>query len=309
MSVHEFRFKDQPMRVIGNGNAARFVHNDACAILELNNAAMALRRISERHKGVSVIDTLGGTQQINVVDLSGLLELVMRSDKPIAAQFREWVCDEVLPQIFETGSYTLTERGADNVRSIASLTVVQPDLLAPALDHEPKNKAPPGIDEQPASADWLRVLLERFERFAERQDRFEESQETLLGYFVEEEQRRKDREALAADERDNLRRTLQWFSEMMASFGDDRDRDDHGDGLMHASSEFYGLREDLKKLYFMLEAIFKIVTHSVSKDDLRGVLPLIEQMFNKHLGVAHRRNGNWKRPPPATDFSGQNQLF
>lgn len=51
----------------------------------------------------------GGKQPL-IVSESGFYKLVMRSDKPEAATFQRWVCEEVLPEIRKTGSY---EAGSD----------------------------------------------------------------------------------------------------------------------------------------------------------------------------------------------------
>ena len=41
------------------------------------------------------------------VNESGLYKLIMKSKKPIAQKFQEWICEEILPSIRKTGSYTL----------------------------------------------------------------------------------------------------------------------------------------------------------------------------------------------------------
>ncbi len=40
-----------------------------------------------------------------MVSESGLYKLIMRSDKPQAKPFQDWVTQEVLPSIRKTGSY------------------------------------------------------------------------------------------------------------------------------------------------------------------------------------------------------------
>ncbi|NBR43639.1 MAG: hypothetical protein EBT85_00920, partial [Synechococcaceae bacterium WB5_2B_268] len=44
-----------------------------------------------------------------VVNESGLYKLIMRSTKPIAEKFQEWVCEEVLPSIRKKGEFVLQE--------------------------------------------------------------------------------------------------------------------------------------------------------------------------------------------------------
>ena len=47
-----------------------------------------------------------------LISESGLYKLIMRSDKPIASVFQDWVTQEVLPSIRKTGSYSLGHMGA-----------------------------------------------------------------------------------------------------------------------------------------------------------------------------------------------------
>lgn len=48
----------------------------------------------------------GGTR-LNLVSESGLYKLIMRSDKPEAKRFQNWVTQEVLPSIRKTGAYVV----------------------------------------------------------------------------------------------------------------------------------------------------------------------------------------------------------
>jgi prophage antirepressor-like protein len=52
-----------------------------------------------------------GAPSTNVISESGLSKLIMRSDKPEAVAFQDWVTREVLPAIRKTGGYMLA--GAD----------------------------------------------------------------------------------------------------------------------------------------------------------------------------------------------------
>jgi len=65
---------------------------------------MALIKLSEKCKGTKVIGTLGGKQDMRVINEAGLYKLIMRSNKPIAEKFQEWVCEEVLPSIRKSGA-------------------------------------------------------------------------------------------------------------------------------------------------------------------------------------------------------------
>lgn len=65
-------------------------------------------------KGVGKIPTPGGSQEMIVINESGLYSLVLRSDMPKAKQFKGWVTSEVLPQIRQTGGYTPVQEGKLN---------------------------------------------------------------------------------------------------------------------------------------------------------------------------------------------------
>ena len=61
--------------------------------------------LDEDEKGVTRCYTLGGEQDMNIINESGLYNLIFRSNKPEEKAFRKWVTSEVLPQIRKTGAY------------------------------------------------------------------------------------------------------------------------------------------------------------------------------------------------------------
>lgn len=84
-----------------------FVANDVCNILGIVNSRDALSRLEDDEKGVGITDTLGGKQEMNIVNESGLYNLIFQSRKPEAKKFRKWVTSEVLPSIRKTGKYDI----------------------------------------------------------------------------------------------------------------------------------------------------------------------------------------------------------
>jgi hypothetical protein len=56
-------------------------------------------------KGVTKCDTLGGMQELTVINESGLYSLILSSKLPNAKKFKHWVTAEVLPTIRKTGGY------------------------------------------------------------------------------------------------------------------------------------------------------------------------------------------------------------
>lgn len=82
-----------------------FVAKDVCAVLELKNPRSTLALLDEDEKGVHIVDTPGGEQQMTIVTEPGFYKLVMRSRKPEAKAFQRWVTHEVLPALRREGGY------------------------------------------------------------------------------------------------------------------------------------------------------------------------------------------------------------
>ena len=82
-----------------------FVAKDVCAVLELKNPRSTLALLDEDEKGVHIVDTPGGEQQMTIVSEPGFYKLVMRSRKPEAKAFQRWVTHEVLPALRRDGGY------------------------------------------------------------------------------------------------------------------------------------------------------------------------------------------------------------
>ncbi|TCL74189.1 prophage antirepressor-like protein [Hydrogenispora ethanolica] len=93
------------VRVVERNGEPWFVAKDVCDILEIGNPTMALQRLNNSMKGVSSIETLGGTQVLNVISEAGVYKLVFTSRKPEAERFTDWVASEVIPSIRKHGAY------------------------------------------------------------------------------------------------------------------------------------------------------------------------------------------------------------
>jgi anti-repressor protein len=102
-----FNFNESRIRVIGNYETPLFVAKDICEILGLKDVSNALLNIPEKWKGAKVISTLGGEQNMRIINEAGLYKLIMRSNKPIAQKFQEVVCEEILPTLRKKGEYKI----------------------------------------------------------------------------------------------------------------------------------------------------------------------------------------------------------
>ena len=97
-----------------------FVAKDVCHVLGIGNTSMALGRLDDDEKGVSLADTPGGRQSVSTVNEPGLYALILRSDKPGAREFKRWVVHELLPEIRRTGSYGLPKDFPSALRALAA---------------------------------------------------------------------------------------------------------------------------------------------------------------------------------------------
>lgn len=104
-----FNYSDKPVRTLLKDGEPWFVANDVCNILDLSNPRMAVSRLDEDEKGVSIVDTPGGKQEVTVVSESGLYALILTSRKPEAENFKRWIRKEVIPSIRKHGAYMMPE--------------------------------------------------------------------------------------------------------------------------------------------------------------------------------------------------------
>ena len=99
-----FEFNRSTVRILFDGNHdPLWVANDVCEILGLHPTQT--RKLDNDEKGLRVLQTLGGPQEMLVINESGLYNLIFRSNKPQAKTFRKWVTSEILPEIRKTGKY------------------------------------------------------------------------------------------------------------------------------------------------------------------------------------------------------------
>lgn len=100
------------------------------------NSHMALTVVDRDEAKKVTTNQIGGWSSpapfVTVVSESGLYKLVMRSDKPAAKAFQDWVTREVLPSIRKTGTYTLPKGATiplpqDIAGAFAELAASQPD--------------------------------------------------------------------------------------------------------------------------------------------------------------------------------------
>ena len=96
------------VRTVRIDNETYFVGKDIAGILGFSNSRKAIAdHVDDEDKGVTNCYTLGGNQNITVINESGLYSLIFGSKLPSAKKFKHWVTNEILPSIRKNGSYSL----------------------------------------------------------------------------------------------------------------------------------------------------------------------------------------------------------
>jgi prophage antirepressor-like protein len=113
-SLTQFAFNSQQVRIVSINNEPWFVAQDVCDILDIRNVSKACNPLKDREKQVLNLHEMGitssddpDTTRLLAVSESGLYRLTMKSRKPQAEPFQDWVCEEILPSIRKTGKYEL----------------------------------------------------------------------------------------------------------------------------------------------------------------------------------------------------------
>ena len=128
--IQVFNYNDREVRTVQKDGEPWFVLKDVCAILGIGNVADVYARLDADEKGVGQIDTLGGRQNMNIINESGLYNVILRSDKPEAKPFRKWVTSEVLPSIRKNGGYIAGQEEMTPEELMASALMVAQKTLA-----------------------------------------------------------------------------------------------------------------------------------------------------------------------------------
>ena len=85
-----------------------FVGADVAKALGYSNARDAIfKHVDDEDKDVAKCDTLGGKQDLVIVNESGLYSLIFGSRMENARRFKHWVTSEVLPAIRKTGHFEM----------------------------------------------------------------------------------------------------------------------------------------------------------------------------------------------------------
>lgn len=144
-----------------------FVGKDVTEALGYTNSRKALSdHVEAEDKGVTKCDTLGGAQNLTIVNESGLYSLIFGSKLEKARAFKHWVTSEVLPSIRKTGEYSLLKGSQKNELVIASRLETINNTLQDNIRVQSET-----IQEQQKTISKQTLTLSEYKRKSEEKDR------------------------------------------------------------------------------------------------------------------------------------------
>ncbi len=111
-----YSFHDNAIRTLNSEqNETLFCLADVCRSLDLTTPARTAEQIKEEFgcgelNSYHVTDSLGREQEATFITEPQLYFVMMRSRAKVAREFRQWICNEVLPSIRKTGAYAVSTR-------------------------------------------------------------------------------------------------------------------------------------------------------------------------------------------------------
>lgn len=128
--LHTFNYNGNKVRTIQKDGEPWWVLKDVCEVLGLSSPHKVFERLDDDEKGRNQIPTLGGEQEMTVINESGLYNVILRSDKPEAKPFRKWVTSEVLPSIRKNGGYIANQENLTPEQIVANALIVAQNIIS-----------------------------------------------------------------------------------------------------------------------------------------------------------------------------------
>ncbi len=147
-NLTSYNFHDSNIRVEQNDKGeVLFCLADVCKSLNLQNPTHAVDQIKKEFElptlNVASFDTGYGVKEFTMITEPQLYFVMMRSNSKIAREFRQWICNEVLPSIRAQGAYVAKSENKEPATKkwyVEQLTAlfesygVNREVLARALD-------------------------------------------------------------------------------------------------------------------------------------------------------------------------------
>ncbi|TES48053.1 phage antirepressor KilAC domain-containing protein [Shouchella lehensis] len=104
-----FSYESSEIRTVVQDGKPWFVAKDVCEILGITNVSKAVMTLNNKFKTTLTLSYSGTNYKTNAIAVNeaGLYKLIFKSRKEEAEKFSDWIAEEVLPSIRETGSYSV----------------------------------------------------------------------------------------------------------------------------------------------------------------------------------------------------------
>lgn len=152
------------VRTAGTIDKPLFCLADVCRVLEIQVTPTKNRLKQDGVSLIKVIDNLGREQEAIFINESNLYKTILRSDKPQAEPFQDWVCNDVLPSIRKTGSYSINGKSLPDFTNAAEAARAWADeyeqrlkLEAEARENAPKVEFFDAVAESKSAVDMAAV--------------------------------------------------------------------------------------------------------------------------------------------------------
>lgn len=178
-----FHYQDKQIRTVEKDGEPWWVLKDVCEVLEISNPTVTASRLDSDE--VTKFDLGGLSGVTNIINESGLYNVILRSDKPQAKPFRKWVTNEVLPSIRKTGGYMAGQEQLSPTElmakalMVAQKTLAERDACISALTVENQIMAP--------KAEYFDDLVDRnlLTSFRETAKQLEVKEKAFIAFLLE----------------------------------------------------------------------------------------------------------------------------
>lgn len=121
-----YSFHDNAIRttVIDQTSEIVFCLADVCKALNFTNTTNVVNQIKEEFElsmlNIASFDTGYGVKDFTMITEPQLYFVMMRSRAKVAREFRQWICNEVLPSIRKTGKYVAQHQDKPQAKAPAN---------------------------------------------------------------------------------------------------------------------------------------------------------------------------------------------
>lgn len=161
------------IRTVEIGGEPWLVGKDVARALGYKNPRQAISsNVDDEGRGGHSVDTPSGTQDMTIINESGLYSLIFSSKLPDAKKFKRWVTSEVLPSIRKTGGYTVPGTPAKTIEDLTAAVQLLTERLDAMTGQQARLPAPPlalpGNEDQQtfgpsARKRWMRTVSEKLD--------------------------------------------------------------------------------------------------------------------------------------------------